>query len=578
MKKFYPHPFQRWALAMLICCPSLLLAQDEAALAPVSRAYALTNATIVQAPGRKMEAATIVIKNGLIHAVGKGISIPSDAIIIKADSLFIYAGFIDGLSRAGVNKPKDDPSKERPKDPGNPTPERAGITPQYDVRPFLNLADKSLEEMRGIGFTAAHVVPYGGMLPGNGSIILLGGSSADAMIVSNKNSFYSELTPAERGAYPTTVMGVMAKYRELYRQATLTKNYQTLYASNRTGLERPSSDRILESFYPVIDKRQTVFFKAEKVLELQRVLSLQKELGFTLTLVEVKEGWDMIPKVKASNARVFLSLDLPEEKKDEKKTEEKKVDEKKTDDKKVDVKKEDKPKTVSELEKETLEKRRTDFVSKYVGQASTYQKAGVRFGFSSLSAKSKDIPANLRRIIKAGLSEDDALASLTIIPAEIFGLSDRLGTIDNGKIANLVISDKPYFNEKAKVRYVFVEGVLYKQEIVEEKKPDAKMEIEGTWSVTTEIPQGKSETSLVIKKDGTSYSARISGGQLPQPVDATSVVLEGNVLKIAYSVTINGQIMDVKMEVTMDGNTFKGNTSVTSFGSFPVEGKKEPKF
>ena len=215
-----------------------------------------------------------------------------------------------------------------------------------------------------------------------------------------------------------------------------------------------------------------------------------------------------------------------------------------------------------------------------MAQASTYQKAGIKFGFSALSAKSKDIPANLRRMIAAGLSEDAALASLTTTPAEIFGLSDRMGTVDNGKIANLVVSDKPYFNEKAKVRYVFVDGVLYKQDAAEAKKADAnaKAEIEGTWSVTTEIPQGKSETSLVITKDGTNYSAKISGGQLPQPVDATSVVLEGNVLKVAYSVTINGQNMDVKMEVTIDGNSFKGNTSVASFGTFPVEGKKDPKF
>lgn len=555
---------------MLFCWPSLLLAQDEA-LGPVSRTYALTNATIVQAPGRKIEAATIVIKNGLILSVGKGITIPPEAIIIKADSLFIYAGFIDGLSRTGVNKPKEDVSKERPKDPGNPTPERAGITPQNEVRPFLNPSDKSLEEMRGIGFTTAHVVPYGGMLPGNGSIILLGGTSADAMIVSHKNSFYSELMPAER-AYPTTVMGVMAKYRELYRQATLTKNYQALYASNRAGLERPSSDRILESFYPVIDKRQPVFFKAEKVLELQRVLSLQKELGFTLTLIEVKEGWDMIAKVKASNAQVFLSLDLPEEKKDEKKTDEKKADS---------VKQAGKPKSAADLEKEVLEKRRTDFMAKYVGQASAYQKAGVKFGFSALTAKSKDIPANLRRMIKAGLSEDAALASLTTTPAEIFGLADRLGTIDNGKIANLVISDKPYFNEKAKVRYVFVDGVIYKQEVSEAKKADAnaKVEIEGSWSVTTVTPQGSAQSMLTIKKEGTVYSGEINiaGSPLPQSEKLTSIVLEGNVLKITYSISIDGKSMDVKMDVIIDGLTFKGNTTVAS-ETFPVEGKKDPKF
>ena len=184
-------------------------------------------------------------------------------------------------------------------------------------------------------------------------------------------------------------------------------------------------------------------------------------------------------------------------------------------------------------------------------------------------------------MITAGLSEDAALASLTTIPAEFFGLSDRLGTLDNGKIANLVISDKPYFNEKSKVRYVFVEGVLYKQELSEAKKADAnaKVEIEGTWSVTIETPEKKAQNTLTIKKDGTMYSGTISGGQLPNlPENLNSVVLEGNVLKITYSVSIDGKNMDMKMEVIIDGSSFKGNISVPATSeSFPVTGKKEPK-
>ena len=97
--------------------------------------------------------------------------------------MYVYAGFIDGLSRTGVVKPKEEPSnKEKVKDPGNPPADRAGITPQNDVRSFLNPGDKSIEEFRALGFTTAHVVPFGGMLPGNGAIISLGGKSADDMV------------------------------------------------------------------------------------------------------------------------------------------------------------------------------------------------------------------------------------------------------------------------------------------------------------------------------------------------------------------------------------------------------------
>jgi hypothetical protein len=441
----------------LMCVSTLGFAQDERKLGPVTRSYAITQATIIQAPGRKIEKGTVLIKDGLITAVGQNLTIPVDAIQVKGDSLYVYAGFIDGLSRVAVSRPKEDLSKEKAKDPGNPAPERAGITPQNDVRNFLNPADKSVEELRGLGFTTAHVVPYGGMLSGSGSVIFLGGSSADEMVVVSKSSLYSELTPAER-VYPNTVIGVMAKWRELYRQASLTKSYESTYASNRTGIDRPAADRVLEAFYPVIDKRMPVLFRADKALDLQRVLTLQKDLGFSLVAVNLKEGWDAIPKIKLSGAKVFLSLELPEEKKEEKKDEKSAAESPFTD----------------SLERKALEKRRADFIALHTGQASSFQKAGVAFGFSTLSAKTKDIHSNLRRIIKAGLTEDQALAALTTNPASLLGLSDRMGSIDSGKVANLVISRKPYFDEKSKVQYVFVDGVIYKLESKEPEKPAEK--------------------------------------------------------------------------------------------------------
>ncbi|MBA4056010.1 MAG: hypothetical protein C0490_14945 [Marivirga sp.] len=357
-------------------------------------------------------------------------------------------------------RPKEDTFKEKLKDPANPPPDRAGITPQNEARNFLSLADKSIEEMRALGFTTAQVVPYGGMLPGSGAIISLGGNSADNMVVVPKSALYSELANADR-IYPNTIMGVMAKWRELYTQATASKSYEQVYASNRNGLERPSSDRILEAFYPVIDKRIPVLFRSEKILETQRILSLQSDLGFPLILAEIKEGWDIIPKIKSSGAKVFLSLELPEDKKDDKKDSK-------------EIKPAEKLNVADSIERVALEKRKAHFTDLYVSQAQMFQKAGVLFGFSTLTAKAKDIPSNLRRMIKVGLTEDQALAALTTSPAQLLGLSDRLGSIDSGKVANIVISDKSYFNEKAKVRYVFVEGIFYKIEIKEDKPTEKK--------------------------------------------------------------------------------------------------------
>ncbi len=559
--------FGRLFLSFALTLPVWVFAQDDQPLAPVSRTYAITNVNIIQAPGRKIDMGTILVKDGIIKAVGKTVAIPPEAIVIKADSMYVYAGFIDGLSRVGVTKPKEETNRERPKDPGNPTNERAGITPQNDVRNELNPADKSMEELRNVGFTTAHVVPYGGMLPGNGSIILLGGSSADIMVVASKTAFYSELTSAQR-VYPSTVIGVMAKWRELYRQASLSKNYESMYASNRAGLERPTTDRVLEAFYPVIDKKQPVLFKSENILDIQRVLTLQNDFGFSLLLADVKEGWDVINKIKAANAKTFLSLDLPEAKKEAKEGEKK---EEKKDDKKA--------KTLVELEKEALEKRKEEFAAKHTAQPAVFQKAGVAFGFSTLSAKPKDIPANLRRMIAAGLTEDQALAALTTTPAQLLGLSDRMGSIDNGKMANLVISDKPYFNEKAKVHYVFVDGQPHKLEVKEEKKTDkngAKADVQGNWSYSTETPQGTNTGKIKLKSADGSYSGSITSNMSDKETEIKNVTVDGNKLSFTFDFQMGNNTMSIEVNLTLDGTSFDGSMSVGSYGSFPMKGTKDP--
>jgi hypothetical protein len=543
--------------------------EKEKEMAPVSRSYAIVNANVIQGPGRNIGKATVVIKDGLITSVGKSVTIPPEAIQIKGDSLYVYPGFIDGLTRNGLTKPKEDPNqnRERPKDPGNPTPEAAGITPYNDVRLTLNPSEKTLDEFRALGFTVAQIVPYGGMLSGTGSIVLYSGKTADEMMLNPKNVFYSELTPAQR-VYPNTVIGVMSKWRELYKQASLARNYQSMYASNPTGLNRPVTNRVTEAFYPVIDKKLPVLFEGDKYLKLQRIFTLQNEFGFPLMVGDVKEGWDAISKIKANNAKVFLSLDLPEDK-----TFEVKAD-KKEQTKKDSLAKAEKKYTA---EREALEKRKTESIKQYTSQAAEFQKAGIPFGFSTLTVKSADVQKNLRRMIAAGLTEDQALAALTTSPAQLLGISDRVGTIDAGKIANLVLSDKPYFKEKSKVKFVFVDGVLYKYEAKEPAKGDASaVSIAGTWTMTSETPEGKFDEKVTFVKEGTSYTGSITGGRFTQAATLENISVSGNKLKFSYTTQAGQQSIKVDVEGTIEGDSFKGSAAAGSAGSYVVTGKKDP--
>lgn len=186
-------------------------------------------------------------------------------------------------------------------------------------------------------------------------------------------------------------------------------------------------------------------------------------------------------------------------------------------------------------------------------------------------------------MIKAGLTEDQALAALTINAAELLGVSDRLGSIDNGKIANLTVSDKPYFNEKSKVKYVFVDGQPFKIEEKEVKKEDAAVkptaiDITGTWRVITDTPQGANNSKVVITKSGGNYTGTVSGDLMTAPATLKRIELDGNNLKYSYSFVMDGgENLDVDVEAVLDGDTYKGTANASPYGSFPLEAKKDPK-
>jgi hypothetical protein len=346
-------------------------------------------------------------------------------------------------------------------------------------------------------------------------------------------------------------MGIMAKWRELYKQSSLQKLYLSTYASNRNGLPRPTTDRVLESFFPLIDKKMPVLFKTETTLDIHRALSLKQDLGFELILGNIKEGWDVLPKLKSSGTKIFLSLDLPEALK--------------------------KDSTISaDSEKGRLLQRKEDFIGKYVSQANAFNQAGIKFGFSSIGTKAKYIRPNIKRMIDAGLSKDAALAALTINAAELLGVADRMGTIEKGKMANLFISDKTCFDEKAKVKYVIVEGVLFRCWDMVDKK-DTKDVIEGSWSLMTETPQGKKDLKVVFKKLDKDYKGNIREAQLAESINLNSATYKNGKLRFVYNVKFEGTTYDIVVEGTVEGDAFKGKMNVGNFGSFPIEGKKDPK-
>jgi hypothetical protein len=566
------------ALLSVWCLSTGLAQSSEEALKPVTRTYALKNVTIVTKPGQTILNGTVVVKDGLILNAGQNVSIPADAKIIPADSMFVYAGFIDALSNAGIPKPEVRPGAggpgggggggQRPTgvNPGTPPNDLAGIQPELRARDLIKPADKSIEDLRKLGFTNAHVSPIGKMLPGNSALISLGGTAADNMILKDNFAMISQLVGAQ-GVYPNTVMAVMSKFRELYKQAEQAKAHEKMYAANPADMVRPEVDRSLQAFYPVLDKQRPICFVAPDLKSVYRVLAMQQELNFPLILGGLRQAWTLVDQLKAKNIPIILSLDLPKM------------------EKKEPAKKDST--AAKDLELERLEKRRADEMKLYETQAAVFAGKGINFGFSTLNAKTADIREALRRMVKAGLKEDQALAALTTTPAAMFGVAQSLGTVEKGKIANLVVSKKSYFDEKSQVRYVFVDGNLYE---FDAEAPAARpgagaagrgaapsdlSKFIGKWNYSIDAGDQVYKGVISLVDEGGKIGGSWTGAD-GQSKPLSNPSLKGSELTFSSSVNM-GQDIPLDFNITFDGAKFSGKVKAGDFGVFPVEGSKEPR-
>lgn len=163
-------------------------------------------------------------------------------------------------------------------------------------------------------------------------------------------------------------------------------------------LARPANDRVLEAFYPVVEKTQPMLFNASSLLEAQRAMRLQNEMGFNLMIGNLEQSWKIIDELDNNNVSVFLSLDLPE-----------KPDE---------IDDEDKSEEVAELEA-----RRLEFYNRYMEQFAALKAAGIKFGFSTMDVSNSKIKKNLIALQEFGFDSTDALAALTTHPAELLVLT-----------------------------------------------------------------------------------------------------------------------------------------------------------
>lgn len=536
---------------------------------PVTTKILIKNVSITTQPGATPYIGHILVEDGIIKDVGASIPSPYDAKVIAGDSLHVYAGFIAALSHAGLKAPKENNERPRVDRTGYPPNDVAGITPELSIDDIYDQKDGSIGDMRKQGFAISHSVPHGRMLPGMGSIISLNGGSFNESVIIEDGSMFAQWRTANR-VFPGTLIGIMSKWRELYRNAELTLQHNKNYKNNPRNRKRPAQDAATEALWPVVEKQMPVFFKAEKHRDIYRTLQLQKDLGFDLVIAEAKDIDRVLDDISGvSGVSVLLSLDLPKEEKEKSKSKDDKKDEKKGDDK---MEEED-PKMAM------LKKRKAEAVGRYTSQAKMLSAKGMPVSFSYLETKASDIHTSVRRLIKDGLSERDALSALTTRAASAIGISDIAGTIERGKLGNLVIATQPIFDEKSKIKMVMIDGQLHEYEVKEKKKKTASdgevIDPSGAWSYTIEIPGMAASGTMTITKNGDDYDVEVTSNQNPGEVaKGDDVGIDGSDMSFSFSMPAGGMEITVQNELTFDGDNFEGTVSVADFGSFDITGSK----
>lgn len=566
--------FESKARLWMTCCTLILpfVGRSQEFKPMVTHHFLITEARVVSAPGQLPILTNIRIRDGVIDELGAQLTARFDEKVIHADSQYVYAGFIDAMSHAGIKKEEE--KKEERKDNvrsgsrGAVNFEQSGITPQINALSRINAKEASISDLRKSGFVLAQVFPRGRMLAGSSTVISLGEADhEDKLVVKAPSAMLASLTTAN-GVAPATVIGVIARFKELFKNTGIYIDNELAYTKQAAGVKKPLYAEELAAMAPLHNKQMWMYFVAPKSKDIHRAIELQKHSNYTTVLADVQHLGPALPAVKKGGYSLILSTQLPEDLKEEKK--EKEGQEKTKEEKKQ-------PTTTKTEEELALEKRKMESHQDYMAQAAICEKNNISFAFGSANAKTGDILKNIRRMVKAGLSEKTALSALTTVPASMMKLSSLYGTIEKGKVASLVFFDKPLFDEKANVKQVWVEGIPFvndEKPKTENKVGDTGIKPEGSWSYTVDMGGQTQTGKFTFKKEGKVYSGTSIDDLNPSDEGIMEdLLIDGNMVKFKINVD-PVQPINAYLELTFTADNYTGTVNIDGMGSFTIKGSK----
>ena len=526
--------------------------------------YAITGARIVTVSGAEIPRGTVVIRGGLIAAVGANVAAPADARVIDGTGLTIYPGLIDANTNLGV------PATQQPRPPTGAGGVAAFLVAQQQVTPAVSSPNSSqpvglqpeilasdvvrpggdsFEAARNAGLTAALTAPREGIFMGQSAFINLAGDTPQQIIVRSPVALHVGFTPLRTGTYPGSLLGVFAAIRQMMHDANRYREANAVYEKNPRGVRRPDQDKSLAALVPVLARQMPVVMYADRQREIERALDLAQEFNLKLIIAGGAESWMVAQRLAAAKVPVLLSLNYPRRTTAE-------TPEADPDPIRVLRERVDAPKTAGRL-----------------------AAANVRFAFQSGGlANMNDYLTNVSKSVENGLQRDEAVRALTIRAAEILGVEAQLGTIETGKIANLTIVRGDLFDKNRRITHVFIDG-----RPVDLKPAPATPAggarggtslASGTWTLRVQI-EGQPERSvtLTLQQETERLSGTIQGDFGSAQIANASVGASGDI-KFTVPITTGTQTTEATFTGTITGNEMRGTVTTVGSGTGTFNGTR----
>lgn len=381
----------------------------------VTTVTAIKGARIVPVVGEDIPEGTIIIRGSRVEAIGRDIPIPPGARVIDASGLLAYPGMIDGWSSLGLTEIGSIAAATDFRETGR-------INPQVRATEALRPDSMHIAITRANGITAALVVPTGGLISGQSGLIRLTGWTPEEMVIKSPVALQVQFPPLPRGGFRREgapreeASGQVGELKDWLNKTRLYQKSKAAAAQNRL-LTLPQFDEKLEFLLPVVNGELPLMISVQAEKDIRAAIQFVREEKLKAIFFGVQQGWKVAGEIaRAEIPVIFGSLyDLPPSWED-------------------------------------------GYDSLYRNPSLLHQ-AGVKIAFSSQSASSaKDLPYHAAKAAAFGLDRREALKAVTINPAEIFGLADRLGSLEKGKIANIVLADGDILELRTNVKRVFIDG------------------------------------------------------------------------------------------------------------------------